>query len=79
MKHARIGMRRAAELVEMKERIGEFLVRIGVMYEYQVKDVLNVQAQGDRRLFGEIALNLGYIKNEMLTKCVELRRSWGYQ
>jgi len=39
----------------MSEKIGEFLVRIGVMHPYQVGDVLRAQKAGDNRLFGEIA------------------------
>ena len=60
----------------MTERIGEFLVRTGGMHEYQVKDVLTVQRNGDRRLFGEIAVNLGYINNGVLRKYEEARKVW---
>ena len=40
----------------MSERIGEFLVRIGVLKPFQVEDVLRAQEAGDTRLFGEIAI-----------------------
>jgi len=45
----------------MVEKIGEALVRIGAMKSFQVEDVLRLQEGGDRRLFGEIAIELGYI------------------
>ena len=55
----------------MAETIGEFLVRTGVMHEYQVKDVIVVQKNGDRRLFGEIAIEFGYINDVVLHRYVE--------
>jgi hypothetical protein len=57
----------------MTETIGEFLVRTGVMHEYQVKDVLTVQRNGDRRIFGEIAIAFGYITDVVLHKYVEAK------
>jgi hypothetical protein len=57
----------------MNERIGETLVRINVMKFYQVEDVLRVQKAGDNRLFGEIAIELGYINDEILKKYVEAK------
>lgn len=57
----------------MTETIGEFLVRTGVMHEYQVKDVLTVQRTGDRRLFGEIAIEFGYINDVVLHRYVEAK------
>ena len=50
----------------MAEKIGEGLIRIGVMIRAQVDDVLKRQKAGDRRLFGEIAIELGYINDEAL-------------
>jgi len=61
----------------MSERIGEFLVRIGVMRPDQVEDVLHVQQGGDNRLFGEIAIEFGYINDEVLKKYVEATAVWG--
>ncbi len=55
----------------MPDRIGDFLVQIGAMKESQVKDVLRVQKQGDARLFGEIAIELGYIDDTALKRYVE--------
>jgi len=60
----------------MSERIGEFLVRIGVMKSYQVDDVLRAQKAGDNRLFGEIAIEFGYINDEVLKKYVEAKEVW---
>jgi hypothetical protein len=45
----------------MQERIGEALVRIGAMKSDQVDEVLRIQREGDTRLFGEIAIEKGYI------------------
>jgi len=52
----------------MAEKIGEALVRIGAMKSYQVEDVLRLQKGGDRRLFGEIAIELGYIDDQAIRK-----------
>ena len=60
----------------MSEKIGEFLIRIGVMIEEQIKEVLQAQKAGDQRLFGEIAIDFGYINNEVLKKYVEAKRAW---
>ena len=60
----------------MTETIGAFLVRTGVLHEYQVKDVLTVQRNGGRRLFGEIAIEFGYINDEVLKKYVEAKKVW---
>lgn len=57
----------------MEERIGEALVRIGAMQPYQVDDVLRVQEQGDGRLFGEIAIEMGYIDDEAIRRYLESR------
>ena len=61
---------------EMSERIGETLVRIGAIKPYQVEDVLCAQKAGDDRVFGEIAIELGYINDEVLKKYVEAKAVW---
>jgi len=43
------------------EKIGEGLCRIGAMTEEQVKIVIKKQLDGDKRLFGEIAVELGFV------------------
>ena len=45
----------------IEERIGEGLTRKGVLQTAQVDEILTIQRNGDNRLFGEIALDLGYI------------------
>jgi len=57
----------------MEEKIGAFLVQIGVMKPYEVDDVLRVQKEGDARLFGEIAIELGYIDDEAIKGYIEFR------
>jgi hypothetical protein len=51
---------------KIEEKIGEGLVRIGAMEKGQVDDVLKRQAGGDDRLFGEIAVELGYVDVEAI-------------
>jgi len=53
------------------EKIGDFLVRIGVMQPWQLDDVLWAQHSGDARLFGEIAIERGYIEDAALRLYVE--------
>ncbi len=50
----------------MDERIGEGLIRIGATTKDQVEEVLRRQRAGDDRLFGEIAIDLGFINDEAL-------------
>ncbi|TVR85195.1 MAG: hypothetical protein EA428_16205 [Spirochaetaceae bacterium] len=45
------------------ERIGEFLVKIGAMTPEQLVEVLEQQKKEPNRLFGEIAVELGYIND----------------
>jgi hypothetical protein len=52
--------------IKIEEKIGEGLVRIGAMTDAQVNDVLTRQKQGDKRLFGEIAVELGYVDVEAI-------------
>lgn len=60
----------------MTEKIGEFLIRIGVMESYQVEEVLRAQRAGDNRLFGEIAIEFGFVNDEVLRKHVEAKAVW---
>lgn len=46
----------------LEERIGEGLVKRGLLKQEQVQDVLLRQKAGDSRLFGEIAVEQKYIK-----------------
>ncbi|HTO23518.1 MAG TPA: hypothetical protein VMQ10_13675 [Spirochaetia bacterium] len=55
----------------MAEKIGEFLVKIGAITQAQVDHVLELQAKGDSRIFGEIALELSYINDEAIRRYVD--------
>lgn len=46
------------------ERLGEFLVRIGVMNEEQVRLVLEEQEKQPGVLFGQIAIEKGFINEK---------------
>jgi hypothetical protein len=50
----------------VEERIGEALVRIGAMTLEQVDQVLKFQQDGDGRLFGEIAIEQGFINDQAI-------------
>ena len=58
---------------DRSEPIGAFLVRIGAMQAWQVEDVLLAQTSGDSRMFGELAIALGYIDDSALRRFVESR------
>jgi hypothetical protein len=53
------------------ERIGELLVKIGALKKWQVDDILLAQRSGDARIFGELAIALGYIDDEALKRYVD--------
>lgn len=50
----------------MAERIGDGLVRIGAMTEEQREKILKLQDDGDGRLFGEIAVDLGFVNDQAI-------------
>ncbi len=50
----------------MAERIGDGLVRIGAMTAEQRDKVLEMQNDGDERMFGEIAIDLKYIDDQAI-------------
>lgn len=54
-------------------RIGGFLVAIGAMKDWQVEDVVLAQRSGDSRMFGEIAIAMGYIDDNALRRYVDSR------
>jgi hypothetical protein len=58
----------------MAERIGDFLIRIGAMTPVQVGEVIKIQ-DGDEepRMFGEIAIEKGFIDDSALRKYIEQR------
>jgi len=55
----------------MADRIGDNLVKIGAMTQEQVEDVLKRQKDGDSRLFGEIAIELEYIDDNVIAAYLE--------
>jgi hypothetical protein len=56
----------------MPERIGDFLLRIGAMSRAQVEEVLRIQREDEEpRMFGEIAVELGYIDDSALKKYID--------
>ncbi len=55
----------------MGERIGEFFVQNGMMDTRQVEIVIQKQRAGDKRVFGVIALKLGYITEDALKVYVD--------
>jgi len=55
------------------ERIGEGLVRIRAMTQDQVDHVLKIQDGGDKRLFGEIAIEFGYIDDQAIKAYLDRR------
>jgi hypothetical protein len=54
-----------------QNRIGEFLVKIGAMTLEQVSVVLKMQNDGDKRIFGEIALDLHYLNDDAIKRYVD--------
>ncbi len=55
------------------ERIGDGLVRIGAMTEEQREKVIELQDNGDTRLFGEIAVELGFINDQAIMDYLNLK------
>lgn len=53
------------------ELIGEGLVRVGAITKAQLRMILQMQKQGDRRRFGEIAIELGYVDDEAIKRYLE--------
>ncbi len=51
-----------------KERIGGFLMRIGAITEKQRDEILDVQKKNPKKMFGEIAIELGYINKDSINQ-----------
>jgi hypothetical protein len=60
----------------MANRIGDFLVKISAMSPEQVDHVLRLQQGGDSRIFGEIALELGYLNDDAIKRYVDHMEKW---
>ena len=52
-------------------RIGEKLVQEGVFTQEQIEEVLEYQKEHPGKLFGQIAVELGYTSEETLEKCLQ--------
>ena len=52
-------------------KIGEFLIGIGALKHWQVSTIINLQQNGDERVFGQIALDEKYIDAGALTRYEE--------
>lgn len=59
------------------EPIGQGLVRSGVLTSGQVEEILLIQRRDDERLFGEIAVDLGYADSSSIRAYLESRRKIG--
>jgi len=55
----------------LSERIGEFLVRIKAMTSDQVDKILEAQKAGDKRCFGDIALEFGFAQDNAIKRYVD--------
>jgi hypothetical protein len=62
----------------MAERIGDFLVRIGAMSQAQVEEVVLAQERDEElRMFGEIAIEKGFIDDSALRKYIDHKTGEG--
>ena len=50
------------------ERLGEMLVRLGALKKEQIAEILSYQIEHPGMLFGQIAVQLGFITEEVLDK-----------
>ena len=57
------------------QRIGDVLVRIGAMTDQQVSQVLERQASEPHRLFGEIAIEMGFINDAAVDSYLTSKRT----
>ena len=57
-------------------KIGEFLVKIGAMTPEQVGHILKLQDEGDKRIFGEIALDLHFLNDDAIKRYVDHMERW---
>lgn len=57
------------------ERIGEFLRRMGALTNEQVEHVLAVQREHPDKKFGQIAVEHGYIREELIDRFLSSHRA----
>ena len=60
----------------MGEKIGEYLVRVGEIDTERVQIICAQQLSGDKRKFGEIGRELGYINREAVRQYLEAKAAW---
>ena len=61
------------ETINSDEKIGEWLVRAGILSNEDVESVLEVQKEGNDSFFGIIAMELGLIEPEVLITFAEMK------
>jgi hypothetical protein len=61
-------------MISIEEKIGDGLVRIGAMTKEHVANVLSRQKAGDKRLFGEIAVECGYVDVDALIDYLNIKK-----
>jgi mannitol/fructose-specific phosphotransferase system IIA component len=71
MKENRGDKKKRENMESIDEKIGEGLIRIGAMNKEQVDNVLERQEKGDTRLFGEIAVELGFVDVDAIIKYLQ--------
>jgi hypothetical protein len=68
----------AADRVPLRsELIGQGLVRARVLKPAQVEQILVIQRRDDERLFGEIAVDLGFTHDATIREYLDSRRKVG--
>ncbi len=58
-----------------EEKIGDGLLRIGALTKEQVENILKLQKDGDERLFGVIAIELGYINDKAISDYLKSKKN----
>jgi len=61
------------DAVENLPKVGEFLIEIGAISIEQVSTVLAAQQRGDGRLFGEIAIEMGFVDDSAIDNYLDLK------
>jgi len=55
---------------EQSHKIGEYLVKLGALNHEQVKEILSIQKKEPHKLFGVIAIELGYVNENVIKSCI---------
>ncbi len=63
--------------IDKDDLMGEGLIRGKFLTRDQVEEILKIQRIGDERLFGEIAIDLGFIGDSSLTAFISSKRKVG--